>query len=121
MPGRLTVKERRAAIFAVTLVALVLLGASNPAAAQGERPDPPQLRAKAWALVDADTGLYLAGKNPDERLPMASTTKIMLALLTLEDGANLDEEVAVPDEAERFVGSVYSNVGLIEGERLSVR
>ncbi len=121
MPGRLTVKERRAAIFAVTLVALVLLGASNPAAAQGERPDPPQLRAKAWALVDADTGLYLAGKNPDERLPMASTTKIMLALLTLEDGANLEEEVAIPDEAERFVGSVYSNVGLIEGERLSVR
>ncbi len=121
MPGRAAVKERRAAIFAAALVALVLLGGSDPAAAQEERPDPPQLRATAWALVDADTGLYLAGKNPDKRLPMASTTKIMLALLTLEDGANLDEEVAISEEAERFVGSVYSNVGLIEGERLSVR
>jgi D-alanyl-D-alanine carboxypeptidase (penicillin-binding protein 5/6) len=121
LPGRAPREKRRAAIFAVTLVALVLLGGSDPAGAQEERPDPPQLRTTAWALVDADTGLYLAGKKPDERLPMASTTKIMLALLTLEDGANLDEEVAISGEAERFVGSVYSNVGLIEGERLSVR
>ena len=121
MPGRASEKERRAAIFAVTLAALVLLVGSDPAAAQDERPDPPQVRATAWALVDADTGLYLAGKNPDERLPMASTTKIMLALLILEDGVSLEEEVAISDEAERFVGSVYSNVGLIEGERLSVR
>ncbi len=121
MPGRAATEERRAAIFAVTLVALVLLGGTDPASAQEERPDPPQLRATAWALVDAETGLYLAGKNPDERLPMASTTKIMLALLAFEDDVDLDEEVAIPDEAERFVGSVYSNVGLIEGERLSVR
>jgi D-alanyl-D-alanine carboxypeptidase (penicillin-binding protein 5/6) len=121
LPGRAAAKERRAAIFAVTLVALALLGVSDPAAAQEERPDPPQLRTTSWALVDADTGLYLAGKSSDERLPMASTTKIMLSLLTLEDGANLDEEVAISGESERFVGSVYSNVGLIEGERLSVR
>ena len=31
-----------------------------------------------------------------------------------------DEEVTISDQAERFVGSVYSNVGLISGERLSV-
>ena len=115
-------KANLARIVAV-LVALVLfqVPVSNRAAAQEERPDPPQLRTAAWALVDADTGLYLAGNNPDERLPMASTTKIMLALLILEDGVSLEEEVAISDEAERFVGSVYSNVGLIEGERLSVR
>src|SRR3712207_8487686 len=67
------------------LVALVLVVGSDRAAAQEERPDPPQVRATAWALVDADTGLYLAGKNPDKRLPVASTTKIMVALLALED------------------------------------
>jgi D-alanyl-D-alanine carboxypeptidase (penicillin-binding protein 5/6) len=103
------------------LVALVLVVGSDRAAAQEERPDPPQVRATAWALVDADTGLYLAGKNPDRRLPVASTTKIMVALLALEEGANLKEEVAITGQAERFVGSVYSNIGLIEGERLSVR
>jgi D-alanyl-D-alanine carboxypeptidase (penicillin-binding protein 5/6) len=105
----------------VTLVALVLVPGLDRAAAQQERPEPPQVRAAAWALVDVDTGLYLAGKNPDERLPIASTTKIMVALLALEEGANLEEEVAITGQAERFVGTVYSNVGLIEGERLSVR
>jgi D-alanyl-D-alanine carboxypeptidase (penicillin-binding protein 5/6) len=113
-------KANLARIFAV-LVALVLLLGSDPAAAQQERPDPPQVRATSWVLVDADTGLYLAGKNPDRRLPVASTTKIMVALVTLQDGANLEEEVAISAQAERFVGTVYSNIGLIEGERLSVR
>ncbi|MCA1847369.1 MAG: D-alanyl-D-alanine carboxypeptidase [Actinobacteria bacterium] len=105
----------------VLVVALGLVVGPDRAAAQEERPDPPQVRATAWALVDADTGLYLAGKNPDRRLPIASTTKIMVALLALEEEANLEEEVAISGQAERFVGTVYSNIGLIEGERLSVR
>ncbi len=113
-------KANLARIVAV-LVALVLVVGSDRAAAQEERPDPPQVRATAWALVDADTGLYLAGKNPDRRLPIASTTKIMVALLALEERANLEEEVTISGQAERFVGTVYSNIGLIEGERLSVR
>jgi serine-type D-Ala-D-Ala carboxypeptidase (penicillin-binding protein 5/6) len=107
------------AMVVAVLVALVV--GSDPAWAQENRPDPPQVRATAWALVDADTGLYLAGKNPDRRLPIASTTKIMTALVALDEGANLDEEVAISGQAERFVGTVYSNIGLIEGERLSVR
>jgi D-alanyl-D-alanine carboxypeptidase (penicillin-binding protein 5/6) len=113
----------------VALVALVLVlvpgsSAWKEAAAQEvaeqTAPDPPKLRAKSWVLVDADTGLYLAGKDPDKRLPVASTTKIMTALLTLEDGANLDEEVTISAQAERYVGFTYSNIGLIKGERLSV-
>ncbi len=108
-------------VAALVALVLVLGSGSDRAAAQEERPDPPQVRATAWALVDADTGLYLAGKNPDRRLPVASTTKIMVALLALEEGANLEEEVAISGQAERFVGTVYSNIGLIEGERLSVR
>jgi len=124
-PG--SVKEQRMrpkanlVMIAVALVALVFVRGSAPASAQEKPPDPPQPRATAWALVDADTGLYLAGKNPDRRLPIASTTKVMVALLALEEGTDLDKEVAITDEAERFVGSVYSNAGLIEGERLSVR
>jgi D-alanyl-D-alanine carboxypeptidase (penicillin-binding protein 5/6) len=83
--------------------------------------DAPELETKSWALTDADSGLYLAGKNPDERLPIASTTKVMVALVALEEGVDLDEEVIVSKEAERFVGYTFSNVGLIAGERLSVR
>jgi serine-type D-Ala-D-Ala carboxypeptidase (penicillin-binding protein 5/6) len=112
----------------LALVGLVLVLISGTSAGNGagaqekeERPDPPKINAGAWVLEDTETGLYLAGKNPDKRLPIASTTKIMVALIALERGVDLDEEVTISDQAERFVGSVYSNVGLISGERLSVR
>ena len=84
-------------------------------------PGQPELQAQSWALTDAETGMYLAGKNPDDRLPIASTTNIMTALVVLEEGIDLDQEVVVPKRAERYVGFTYSNVGLIAGERLSVR
>ena len=122
-------KERRgatrartvAALVATVLVLITASSAGNGAAAQQGAPDAPQVNAAAWALVDTETGLYLAGENPDKRLPIASTTKIMVALIAFESGADLDEEVTVSDQAERFVGFTYSNVGLISGERLSVR
>jgi D-alanyl-D-alanine carboxypeptidase (penicillin-binding protein 5/6) len=45
----------------------------------------------------------------------------MTALVALEEeGVDLDEEVIVSKEAERFVGFTFSNIGLIAGERLSV-
>jgi serine-type D-Ala-D-Ala carboxypeptidase (penicillin-binding protein 5/6) len=61
------------------------------------------------------------GENPDEQLQMGSVTKIMTALVVLEEGIDLDDEVTISDEAESYVGSVYSNVGLISGERVTVR
>jgi D-alanyl-D-alanine carboxypeptidase (penicillin-binding protein 5/6) len=131
LPGRGVVKEWRGGVRARTLLALVGIvfvlvsgtSAGNAVGAQAkqERPDPPKINAGAWVLEDTGTGLYLAGKNPDKRLPIASTTKIMVALIAFDRGVDLDEEVSVSDQAERFVGSVYSNVGLISGERLSVR
>ena len=84
-------------------------------------PKLPRLDAGAWALVDAETGVYLAGKNADERLPIASTTNVMTALVAFEKGTDLDEEVTISAQAERFVGYTYSNVGLVKGEYLSVK
>jgi D-alanyl-D-alanine carboxypeptidase (penicillin-binding protein 5/6) len=131
LPGRGVVKKWRVMVRARTVVALAALvlvllsatSAGNGAGAQEkqERPDPPKINAGAWALEDTETGLYLAGEDPDKRMPIASTTKIIVALIALERGVDLDEEVTISDQAERFVGSVYSNVGLISGERLSVR
>jgi D-alanyl-D-alanine carboxypeptidase (penicillin-binding protein 5/6) len=99
-------------------------GASGPPS--GSTPDtrasgPPQIEAEAWALVDEQSGLYLAGENPDEQLPMGSVNKIMTALVVLEEGVDLDEEVTISEEAESYVGTTYSNVGLILGERVTVR
>ena len=41
--------------------------------------------AKACIVLEADTGRILGGHNIEDRLPMASTTKIMTALLALEE------------------------------------
>jgi serine-type D-Ala-D-Ala carboxypeptidase (penicillin-binding protein 5/6) len=76
--------------------------------------------ARAWVLTDVRSGEYLAGEDASERLPMASTTKIMTALVALEE-ADLDEEVTVSQRAAAFATPAYSNVGLFAGDVLSVR
>lgn len=62
-----------------TLGALLLAGAvtTSPVYAQVLIPAPPQIAAKSWVLVDANTGKVLVEENADQQLPPASLTKIM--------------------------------------------
>ena len=72
---------------------------SEAAQAPGEgAPAPLELRARAAVLMDGDTGRILYGKNQDQTLPMASTTKIMTCILALEN-ASLDDVVEVSSYA----------------------
>ena len=87
----------------------------------GPAPEAPEIEAKSWALMDAGSGIFLDGKNPDERLAIASTTKVMAALVVLEGEKDLQRKITVPKEAEKFVGFTYSNVGLIAGESVTVK
>ncbi len=48
--------------------------------------------------MELSTETVLKEGNADARLPMASTTKIMTALIIVED-CNLDEVITVPDQA----------------------
>lgn len=112
---------RRAALFAALSLA-ALCGGLDPARAQedGAREVPPlRVEAGAWSVTDLKTGEYLAGSGASEELPMASTTKVMGALVALE--TNLDEEVTVSEEAAAFAVPAYSNVGLLPGDVLSAR
>src|SRR3954471_14280015 len=59
---------------------------TTPEGASGARvPEPPEIEVQAWALSDADSGLSLVEKTPDEPLPVGSVTKIMSALVVLEE------------------------------------
>ena len=58
------------------LAACLLLLCSAVQAAEPV-PAPPQLNAKSWVLVDANTGSVLLENNADEKLPPASLTKLM--------------------------------------------
>ena len=68
------------------LVTLTLVGAraAAPAGAQTAPPPGQPWPAKAWILVDADTGKVLEAFNEHEALPPASTQKIMTALVAAE-------------------------------------
>lgn len=73
------------------------------------------LSAKAAVLIEADTGTVILAKNENRKLPMASTTKIMTTLLTLESG-DLDKTYQIPDEALMTEGS---SMGLCFGESVT--
>jgi serine-type D-Ala-D-Ala carboxypeptidase (penicillin-binding protein 5/6) len=109
------------------LILLLLSLVSSPGRAVAQEMEPeappgaPKLNAGSWTLIDAETGLYLAGKEPEEQVAIASTTKIMVALVALEEGVDLTEQVTVSEEAASYAGSVYSNVGLYPYDRVSVR
>ena len=67
-------------------------------------PAPPLITCTAAFLIDADTGDYLFSHNANARLPMASTTKIMTAVLALE-ALKLDAKIKVSKNAVATIGS----------------
>ena len=82
-------------------------------------PEGPAIGAESAILMDADTGEILYAKNIDERLYPASTTKLMTCLVGIEN-ASLDELVTVSHEAIYANEADGSNMGLKEGEQLTV-
>lgn len=82
-------------------------------------PSGPQIGAQAAILMDANTGVILYSKNIHEHLYPASTTKIMTSLLAMERG-NLDDTVTFSHEAVFSVPADGSNMGMDEGESLSL-
>lgn len=82
--------------------------------AEGE---PQDLYARSAVLMDADTGRILFEKNGTEQMPMASTTKIMTLLVTLEN-ADLEGEVQVSSYAASMPDV---QLGIREGERYRLR
>ena len=79
-------------IVAVFMSMLLGFGAILPVGAKELEEN--RLYAKAALLMDGETGRVLFGKNEEETMPMASTTKIMTCIVALENG-NLDDEVTI--------------------------
>ena len=101
--------------FAILLLVLFFL---LPSAVSASVPgtDLPDVSAGAACLYEPSTGTFLYEKNASERLPMASTTKIMTALAALE-AVPPDTVIAAAPEACRVEGS---GIGLKPGEERTV-
>jgi serine-type D-Ala-D-Ala carboxypeptidase (penicillin-binding protein 5/6) len=94
------------------VAAALLVGAPTAAAAE----PPPNTSGAAAIVIDARTGDRLYGKDPREERPIASATKLMTALLTLERAKLDDVFTAAPYTAS----PVESKIGLMPGERMTV-
>ncbi len=81
----------------------------------GEKP--PQIEARAWALIDARTGEVLASHAVNRQLPVASTTKLMTAYVALHE-LRLDKIVRAASYDAEYGESL---LGLRPGQRISVR
>lgn len=73
--------------------------------------------AKGVILMNPDSGKVLYSKNMDVKLQMASTTKIMTTILTIESG-DIDVPFTVDSEAIRVEGS---SMGLMDGDTVTKR
>ncbi|HKH16946.1 MAG TPA: D-alanyl-D-alanine carboxypeptidase family protein [Solirubrobacteraceae bacterium] len=96
----------------LALLATWVLAPATASAAEG----PPALSAPAAILVEASTGEVVYQRAADRRRAIASTTKLMTALLTLEQTKLSDKVTA----ADYVAAPIESKLSLRPGERLSV-
>jgi D-alanyl-D-alanine carboxypeptidase (penicillin-binding protein 5/6) len=80
----------------------------------------PFISGSAAYLIDADSGKVFYSMNSAEQLPIASTTKIMTAIVTIEN-ANLDQGVTVLQSDLDQMPAGASNAGLVAGDYFRVQ
>jgi len=94
-------------------LALIMNAMLLPPTGWAETEEPPDLapNARAAILMDATSGRVLYGKNVDQEMLIASLTKIMTAIIAIEQG-DLDELVTVGPNAVGVEGSsIYLKLG----------
>jgi len=122
-PARAPVATALAMLVAGILLAPALARGDLPPAAREAQPPaahavpPPALSVRTAGLIDASTGQRLYGVAGDASVPIASTTKIMTALVTLEHVRHLGT-IFTQNDWRAAPGD--SQIGLAPGERMTV-
>lgn len=74
--------------------------------------------AKSMVVIETTNNSVLYSKNENEKLPMASTTKIVTAITVLENCEDINKEITIPLKATLVEGS---SIYLKENEKLSIK
>ena len=77
----------------------------------------PNTNSRSCVVIDRNTNTILYGKNEKEKRKMASTTKIMTAIVIIES-YNLDETIEISKKA---AGTGGSRLGLKSGDKITIR
>ncbi|MGX6449653.1 D-alanyl-D-alanine carboxypeptidase family protein, partial [Patulibacter sp. S7RM1-6] len=111
-PRRRSLRARAAALLAVLLA---LAGLAVPSGAVAAAPD---VSAPAAIAVEISTGDVVFGRREDDQRSIASTTKLMTALVTLEREKDLGTRI----EVARYAASAGESLAnLHPGDRMTVR
>lgn len=86
----------------------------------GENLQELNLYSESCILIEANAGTILYGKNENQKMFPASTTKILTAIIAIEK-CNLDDAVIVQKSAISSIPAGYSSAYLSEGEQVTVR
>lgn len=105
-------------IFIIEFILLFLLFSNNSSYASSD--SSLNLSAESAILIDSSTGQTLYSKNEKQQMYPASTTKILAAILAIEN-CNLDEKVTASYNAVMAIPSGYSNAEIRVGEELTVK
>ncbi len=108
-----------AAVMLSLLVASPAFAQTKPTATLARSFPAPPIRARSAVLLDAQTGQVLASKNAHMHVQIASTTKVMTALLALELG-HLTDRIRVPAGAFNFESDA-TVMGLRAGEVVTLK
>lgn len=82
----------------------------------GEISNEPIVNSKSAIVFDRDSKCILYSKNANDKRAMASTTKIMTAIIALEN-SNIEEEIVVSKKSASVGGS---RLGLKEGDKITM-
>ena len=107
-------------VLALVLTAAVAVAAALPGFAVYAMPIQTTYPQESIYLFDADTGEALVEQNPDMVRHVASLTKMMTALLVIENGSDLNASITIPDSLTPEFQSIKANrghtIGLQAGE-----
>lgn len=110
--------RRNNTVYLIAFLILIILLTAITMFASSEVARSPSVSARAAALYQPDSDTFLFRKNHGMRLPMASTTKIMTAILAVESDVDRDEPQEV---SEKSVGIEGSSAYLKAGDRVTMR
>lgn len=102
----------------IAILSAVTFGGSTPLIPPTSTYSAEAACGSSYAVIETGSLRLLKGENVSARLPMASTTKAMTALVVIENTPDIDAVVTVPKEAAGIEGS---SIYLKAGEHLTVK
>lgn len=103
----------------IPIITIILILLFNISIVFADSTTSPAISSEAAFLIDNNTNLVLYNKNENQKMYPASTTKIMTAILSLEN-CKLDDVVTVSYDAAMSIPQGYSTAYLQVGEQLTV-